>query len=855
MLPRISCWFSPAFAIAIAAVGFIPAAADAQTGVPGVLAEPAPSKARYTANRAPLAPSPFFKLPIGSITPKGWLRHQLELERDGMAGHLEEISPFLDFSKSSWADPQGRGHFGWEEFPYWIKGYGDLGYVLGDENIIANAKRWLKAAMATQREDGYFGPRELLTSLDKQFPDMWPQMPVLNALQSYYDYGGDPQVIDVMTKYFHWQDSLPAEDFGKGYWPRVRMGDNIESIHWLYNRTGDAFLLGLADKIYHHSMRWDGIQNWHNVNIAQSFRTPTVFWEQSKEPALRDGAERNYQQVMGIYGQFPGGGFAGDENCRAGFTDPRQGFETCGMVEFMHSFEMLTKITGSPAWADRCEDIAFNSFPAAMTPDEKALHYLTGANMVQLDKKTKAPGLQNGGTMISYSPFEVYRCCQHNHGMGWPYYAEELWLGTPDGGLCVSLYSASTVKAKVGSGVGKNVTIEETTDYPFSDKIVLKVVDAPPEGIAFPLYLRKPAWCSSPSATGYDADLVPSGEAGDVIATRWGDSFVISDGSNPGYMKVTGKTWKTGDSVTVSLPMAIAVNHWAKNKDAVSVSRGPLTYSLEIAQKNEPYGNRKPGWPETEVYAASPWNYGLALDADQPLDAQFEITQKPGPLAAQPFTPETVPISIKAKARRIDAWQQDRNGLLMPLQASPAQTSEPIEVVSLIPMGAARLRVSAFPTVSDSPDAHPWQAPPHPLPGIRATASHTNPSDTTDALSDGLHGRNSADKAIPRFTWWDHRGTAEWVQYDFDGPRKLADASVQWFDDSGGGNCRVPQSWQLLYKDGDTWKPVQTDPNAYEVKRDAWNRVTFSPVETTALRLEVQLQPGMSGGILEWTVE
>ncbi len=677
-----------------------------------------------------------------------------------MAGHLEEISPFLDFSKSSWADPEGKGHFGWEEFPYWIKGYGDLGYVLGDEKIIANAKRWLRAAMATQREDGYFGPRELLTSFEKQFPDMWPQMPVLNALQSYYEFSGDRQVIDVMTKYFHWQDSLPAEDFGKGYWPRVRMSDNIESIHWLYNRTGEPFLLGLADKIYHHAMRWDGIQNWHNVNIAQSFRMPTVFWEQSKDPALRDGAERNYQQVMGIYGQFPGGGFAGDENCRPGFTDPRQGFETCGMVEFMHSFEMLTKITGSPVWADRCEDIAFNSFPAALTPDEKALHYLTGANMVQLDKANKSPGVQNKGTMVSYSPFEVYRCCQHNHGMGWPYYAEELWLGTPEGGLCASMYAASTVRTKVGAGEGKEITIEEETDYPFSGTVTFKILDAPAEGVSFPFDLRVPGWCR-------DASVWTHGP-------MFPGSMTGCDDKRGYYLRVPDRQWKKGDEVELYLSMETRAKHWPKNHDAVSVSRGPLTYSLAIAEKNQPYGNRKPGWPETEVYAASPWNYGLVLkdqppglDGYEPLDGQVEVEQKPGPLSTQPFTPETSPITIKAKARRIDAWQQDRNGLLMPLQPSPAKTSEPVEVVSLIPMGAARLRVAAFPTVSDAPDAYPWEAPPRLLPGINATASHVNDGDTTVALCDGLSGKSSADKTIPRFTWWDHRGTSEWVQYDF----------------------------------------------------------------------------------------
>src|SRR5206468_12728481 len=98
---------------------------------------------------------------------------------------------------------------------------------------------------------------------------------------------------------------------------------------------------------------------------------------------------------MNAYGQFPGGGFGGDEDWRPGYTDPRQGFETCGIVEFMHSFEMLTKISGDLIWSDRCEDIALNSFPAALAPDWKALHYLTCANLIQRDRHNKAPAMEN----------------------------------------------------------------------------------------------------------------------------------------------------------------------------------------------------------------------------------------------------------------------------------------------------------------------------------------------------------------------------------------------------------------------------------------------------------------------------
>ena len=117
----------------------------------------------YPANRAPLAPSRLIKLPIGAITPKGWLRRQLELERDGMTGHLPELSRACQIEGNAWGDPQGRGFNSWESLPYWLKGYGDLGYVLKDEAIMRQARRWIEAMLASQEPDGWFGPRVLKT--------------------------------------------------------------------------------------------------------------------------------------------------------------------------------------------------------------------------------------------------------------------------------------------------------------------------------------------------------------------------------------------------------------------------------------------------------------------------------------------------------------------------------------------------------------------------------------------------------------------------------------------------------------------------------------------------------------------
>ena len=642
------------------------------------------TNAFYVGNRPPLLASPLLKLPIGSITPQGWLRHQLELEAQGLTGRLPEISKWCKFEGNAWADPQGQGHSGWEELPYWLKGYGDLGYVLKDDTIIQNARRWIDAVLASQEPDGWFGPRSLKTSL-KGKPDLWPHMVMCNVLQSFYEATTDERVLPFLTKYFQWLNTQPGENFGAGYWPKIRFGDNVETLYWLYNRTGDAWLLELAKRIHEHMQDWTtGVSNWHNVNIAQGFREPGVYYQQALDGKFLRAAEKNYNQVMGLYGQFPGGGFAGDENCRPGFGDPRQGFETCGIVEFMHSFERLAKISGNPLWADRCEELAFNSLPAAQTPDLKALHYLTCANQVQLDKTNKAPAIENSGTMFSYSPFEVYRCCQHNVSHGWPYYAEELWLATPDRGLCASLYSASEVSAKVADGA--TVRISEETDYPFSESVAFNILQA--QSVKFSLYFRVPRWCAG-------ATLQINGESIPVT-------------TSPLTYLVINRVWKTGDLVNLRLPMEVSVRKWEKNGGAVSVDYGPLTFSLEIGERWAASGQNK-DWPETQVFPATPWNYGLVLDEKAPAKS-FTLLKKTGPLAPQPFTTETAPLKLFVKAQKIPGWKQDKQGLVGKLQASPALSWDPVETVTLVPMGAARLRITAFPVIGKGKQAHEWVA-------------------------------------------------------------------------------------------------------------------------------------------------
>lgn len=821
-------------------------------------------------NRPPLRPTPLIKLPVGAVTPRGWLRRQLELQAAGFVGRLGEISPWLRKEGNAWLSPDGVGHSNWEELPYWLKGFGDMAYLLGDEQLIAEAGVWIDGILAGQRADGYFGPRanlEVIQTDDGRKPDLWPNMVVLNALQSYYEWtewresdigdrgsevarGGNPRVIAFMQRYFRWQLDFPEADFLLPFWQQQRAADNLASVYWLYNRTGEAWLLDLAHKIHRHTANWtDGVANWHGVNIAQSFRGPAVYWQQSGDERLLAAVERNYRTVMDEYGQVPGGMFAADENCRRNMTDPRQAAEACTMVEFMYSFEQLLAITGDPLWADRCEEVAFNSLPASMTADLRALRYLTSPNQVRSDARSKAPGLENGGPMQLFDPRE-HRCCQHNIAHGWPYFCEHLWMATADRGLAAVLHAPGEVRARVGDG--EFVHIVSDTRYPFRDKIEYTL--HAPRPAAFPLYLRIPGWCEEPELS-LNGRPQPADARG--LPERVPVAAAPADARHrPRYICID-RTWSDGERLLLRLPMRPRLHSWRRNHDSVSIAHGPLWFSLQIGER---YVNIRPGdpWPAFELEPTTPWNYGLcaARDDESP---PLTVRERPWPADDQPFVTDAAPLEFTTTGRRIPEWQEDHLGLVGLLQPGPARTDEPLEALRLVPMGGARLRISAFPRATAASDGRTWSPPPRPADAAPASASHCYREDTLTALSDGLEPASSDDFNVPRFTWWDRRGSVEWVQYDFPRARRVARVAVYWFDDSGRGRCRTPASWRLLYKPigaegGAEWRPVR-NPTAFGTLKDTYNEVAFEPVETTALRIEAQLRPDFSGGILEWRVE
>ncbi len=790
----------------------------------------------YVSNRAPLQPSALIKMPVGAVQPQGWLLQYLHRQRDGMTGHLQEISAWLQRTDNAWLSTNGQGQWGWEEVPYWLKGYANIGYILDDADMVDEAMVWIEGVLNGQHANGDFGP---LYYVDGG-RDYWANMVMLFCLQSYYEYSGDQRVIDLMTDYFSYQLTVPDSEMLTGYWQWLRGGDNLYSIYWLYNRTGDAWLLDLAEKMHRNTADWKQsgtLPNWHNVNIAQGFREPATYYLQTKDPADLQATYDDFNIIRDQYGQVPGGMFGSDENCRTGYDDPHQAIETCGIVEQMLSDELLMGITGDTFWADHCEELAFNTYPAATMPDFKSLRYFTAPNMVLTDRLNHAPGIQNGGAFLMMNPLS-HRCCQHNHSHGWPYFTEHLFMATPDNGVCAAMYSASAVTVTVGDGVDVSITAD--TRYPFEEQVRFTVTTGNP--VAFPFYMRIPNWCENASVR----------VNGDAI------SLAAQSGK---YIKIK-RIWSDGDTVTLDLPMQIKIRTWTANHNSVSVDYGPLTFSLKIDEQNIPYDSTTTAlgdsqwqstldtslWPAFEIHPNSAWNYGLLLDETTPTDS-FTIVQKAWPADDFPFTPGSVPIEIQARGRKIPEWTMDSDGLCGILQDSPTKSTELDETVTLLPMGAARLRISAFPVIGDGPDANQWIAPLNYSP----TASHCNGSDTVIAMCDQILPADSGDESIPRLTFWDHKGTTEWVQYTFEQPMAVSTAGLYWFDDTGIGECRVPASWRLMYWDGGAWIEVNTS-DTYGTVTDQFNEITFDEVTTTSLRVELTLPENYSGGILEWQI-
>jgi hypothetical protein len=352
---------------------------------------------------------------------------------------------------------------------------------------------------------------------------------------------------------------------------------------------------------------------------------------------------------------------------------------------------------------------------------------------------------------------------------------------------------------------GTNIAIGQKTQYPWQGDVQIAV--EPERPVAFDLHVRIPGWCRAAASPGnlYQSVGAPAAPTIKINGEPVADPPIVR-----GYA-VLHRQWKPGDRVELSLPMPahrVKAHPAVKaDVDRVALMRGPIVYCAESID-----------------------NHGSIRNTFLPADAALSANYRADLLGGVAVI-EADAKALYAAAPRV------RPARLVAIPYYAYANRGPVEMAVWLPETPALAVATSL----------AGQAAP--------SASYCLPSDSIIALNNQVEPSKSDDMGIPRLTWWDHHGTKEWVQYDFDKPTQVSAVQVYWFDDRRTkGGCRLPQSWRLLYKDGAQWKPV-ANPSSYGVAMDRYNRLKFDPVRTAALRIEVQLQPQWSGGILQWKVE
>lgn len=654
----------------------------------------AQDKRGYIVNRAPLISKPYTEIPLGQIKPEGWLKDQLVRMKNGMTGHLDSLYPEVMGPRNGWLGGDGDQ---WERGPYWIDGLMPLAYILDDQMLKNKVQPWIEWALASQQPSGYFGPtvdRPNEDGLQRgRTHDWWPKMVMLKVLQQYYQATGDERVIDFMTRYFKYQlETLPITPIDHySWWGAQRGGDNLMVVYWLYNITGDKFLLALGDLIHKQSYDWTGTLlegeslaktfSMHTVNLAQGIKEPVIQYQRSGNPKHIEAVKRGFHDIKRYIG-WPVGVYGGDEWLHG--ANPTQGAELCTVVELMFSLEKILEVTGDVEYADLLEKVAYNALPTQISDDFMTRQYFQQCNQVLVSDEFRNFRTHYEGTAQLFGLLTAFPCCTSNLHQGWPKLVQHLWLSTEDKGAAALVYAPSTVTMLVGGNT--EVRIKEDTFYPFEEQVRFEVTVKNGRSVKFPLHLRIPSWCASATVQ-VNGRAVGSYKGGQIVKVE--------------------REWRSGDRVILDLPAKLSVSKWYEASTAIE--RGPLVYALKIGEdwrevhdsasarhKNHPH------WQDFfEVYPTTPWNYALIEEhvKAENLEKNFQVVIKPAS-DKYPWTLENAPIEIKAKGRRIKRWTiYNGSAGPLPFSTQPRFEAGDVEDITLIPYGCTTLRITEFPLV------------------------------------------------------------------------------------------------------------------------------------------------------------
>jgi hypothetical protein len=619
---------------------------------------------------ASLIPPKFVPLPVGSLEPEGWLKDQLEIQANGLSGHLHLF--WADVENSSWIG--GKADTGLHErTPYWLNGFVPLAYQLNNKTLIGIVEKYIWYILGHQTSDGWLGEDDIGDG-----NSYWSKYPILFALRMYFEATANSTILPAMYKFLHTAyQRLFTTPLGVT-WSGARAQDLAITVHWLLDNQPNGeqqFLWDLAEMLHQQAFSWNEFfagQDFpkesvgattlytHGVNVGQALKSGGVWYRQTHNTTDRDSS---YQRVA-ILDQYHGqasGIFSCDEHL-AGLM-PSRGTELCTVVEAMYSYEVLFSIHGDPLFAERAEQIGYNALPATITPDMWAHQYLQQDNEMNAIHSDDHVWQHDGPDSTLYGLAPNYGCCTGNFNQGWPKLLQNAVMTASDGTVIVfAILAPLTVDIP-----GFNLTV--STDYPFNDIVYIT------------------GTCSDDNSI---LIRIPS----------WAEGATMSWGSTPPRPIKAGQL--EGASCN-SVAVEIAVNLPAKVRvvrrynNAASIYRGALLYGLKIEEEFKTLRSYAFNSKDYQITPGSDWNYAIYLN-DPATDLKFQST---GLIKGKtPFSIDGAPTKITAIGSKVTGWTTKDNAAAPP-PVSPvprSSTDQSNTSIVLIPFGSTDLRIAEIPT-------------------------------------------------------------------------------------------------------------------------------------------------------------
>lgn len=370
--------------------------------------------------------------------------------------------------------------------------------------------------------------------------------------------------------------------------------------------------------------------------------------------------------------------------------------------------------------------------------------------------------------------------------------------------IYANLYAGG--KARIALQDGRSVSLVQKTTYPWDGDVTLTVTPDKPG--PFTLNLRIPGWARNAPVP---SDLYRFADTGTESPTVTVNGQRVTYTLDKGYAPVT-RDWKAGDVVRLVLPMpvrrVVAHERVAADRDRVALQRGPIVFAAE--------------WPDNPNGRVR----NIVLPDTAALTAVFD----PKLLGGVPvIRGRSIGLSLD-RAGAVVKQEQDFAAIPYHVWANRGRG----QMAVWLARTDAVAKPTPYPTIATTSKV--------------TTSGRKNPRPVNDGEEPP-----SSDDPSSYFDWWPVRGTTEWIEYAFEKAASVSEIQIYWFDDTGRGRVRVPAAWRLLYREAGGWRPVEST-DAYGVARDRYNVLTFKPVTTDGLRLEVTMQAGFSAGVLEWKV-